>query len=414
MNKSTSPLNSRTEVLEKAYVSIEPRGSVPTSKELRDVLALVASSGAADSKSISKEASIKQDSKNTAMSGVVKEVSKKEPPVSATKESPCPSDEESDQLKDELDTNQTPQTKTPDSGYPDSPAVSLSDFVLDLDREPMSSGSSDEEEEEASETDVHSEDEILQLAPTSFISNRKSRKTGTTTQEVVEAEPSKVSQSNSRVLRNRILPCSTTSTTHPTRRQPVAVLDNKVPSLRLPLSRDGILHSKIEDSLKQQPRTTRRSRRLATSQDAIAENSEEKAGERASPRVNMMPMDSTESGESTTDNPSLRTSMETAGKDLTKEERMLMNLVNARAAKASKDKRRSRRFFSGHRKRTQTVSLQELIITFYIKYVSINYKFYAQGQSRKRDINDDMDELSPQPRKRITMVNIILFSVYCK
>ncbi len=418
MNKSTSPLNSRTEVLEKAYVSIEPRGSIPTSKELKDVLALVASSSAADSKSISKEASIKQDSKNIAMSGVEKEVSKKEPPVSATKESPCPSDEESDQLKDdELDTDQTPQNKTPDSGYPDSPAVSLSDFVLDLDSEPMSSGSSDEEEEQASETDVHSEDEILPLAPTSFISNRKSRKTGTTTQEEVEAEPVKTSQSNSRVLRNRILPCSTTSTAHPTRRQPVAVLDNKVPSLRLPLSRDGILHSKIEDSLKQ-PRTTRRSRRLATSQDAVAENSEEKAGEKASPKVTMPNMDSTESDESargaTTENPSLRTSMETAGKDLTKEERMLMNLVNARAVKASKEKRRSRRFFSGHTKRTQTVNLQELS---HSKYVSINYKFYAQGQSRKRDDDDDMDELAPQPRKRKTMVNILCLAecnVYCK
>ena len=355
MNKSSSPLNSRSEVPEKVCESIEPRGSVPTSKELKDVLALVASSSA-DSKSESEEASLKQDSKNMTPSGVVKEVSKKEPPVSV-KEIPCSSDEEGDQLKDdEPEPDQTPQSEISDSGYPDSPTVSLSGFDLDLDSEPMSSGSSDEEEQ-ASEADLHSEDEIL--TPTSFVPNRKLRKTGI--QERVEAEPSKISQSNSRVLRNRILPCSTTSTAHSTRRQPVAVLDNKVPSLRLPLSRDGILHSKIEDSLKQ-PRT-RRSRRLATSQYAIAENSEEKGDEVASPKVSM-PIDSTESSEGARgaiEDPSLRTSTEvkeTMVKELTKEERMLLNLVNARAAKASKEKRRARRFFSGPRKKTQTVSLE--------------------------------------------------------
>ena len=349
MNKSSPPLNSKSEVPEKVCENIEPRGNVPTSKELKHVLALVASSST-DLKSISEEASLKQDCKEMISSGVAKEVSKKEPPVSA-KESPCSSDEESDLLKDdELDPDQTPQSEISDSGYPDSPAVSLSGFDLDLDREPMSSGSSDEEEQ-ASETDLHSEDEILQLAPT-----RKLRKTGI--KEGVEPEPSKISQSNSRVLRNRILPRSTTSITHSTRRQPVAVLDNKVPSLRLPLSRDGILHSKIEDSLKQ-PRT-RRSRRLATSQDAIAENSEVKGDEAASPKVSM-PIDSTESSEGargTIEEPSLRTSTETTVKELTKEERMLLNLVNARAAKASKEKRRARRFFSGPRKKTQTVNLE--------------------------------------------------------
>ena len=371
MNKSASPLNSsRTEaVLEKAYISIEPRGSLPTSKELKDVLALVASSSAAaESKSVSEEASIKQDSKNIAMSGMMKEV-KKEPPVSTqAKEGPCASDEESDQLMkdDELDAD--PQNdKTPDSGYPDSPAVSLSGFDLDLDREPMSGASSDEEED-VSETDQHNEEEILQLAPTSFVSNsRKSRKTDTTTQEEVEAEPSKISQSNSRVLRNRILPCSTTSSSHTIRRQPVAVLDNKVPSLKL-LSRDGILHSKIEDSLKQQPRTTRRSKRLATSQDNVAENSDEKADETAPPKVSV-PIDGTESSQSAreaTENPSLRTSAETTAKELTKEERMLLNMANARAAKASKEKRRSRRLFSGHRKRTQSVSMQGLLQSEYV------------------------------------------------
>ena len=391
MNKSASPLNSRTEELEKTYVRIEPRGSLPTSKELKDVLALVASSSAAaDLKSVSEEASIKQDSKNIAISGVVKEV-KKEPPVSAAKakESPCPSDEESDQLKDdELDADQISQNeKTPDSGYPDSPAVSLSGYDLDLDEEPTSGESSDEEEEEASETDVHSEDEILQLAPTSFVSNtRKSRNTDTTTtQEEVEAEPSKISQSNSRVLRNRILPCSTTSTSHTTRRQPVAVLDNKVPSLRLSLSRDGILHSKIEDSLKQQPRTTRRSRRLATSQDAVAENSEEKADETAPPKVSV-PIDGTESSENARgapENPSLRTSAETTAKELTKEERMLLNMANARAAKASKEKRRSRRLFSGHRKRTQSVSFQGLFRMSVLQ--NNNYNFCSGSVKETRN-----------------------------
>lgn len=423
MNKSGSPLNSgRTEaVLEKAYISIEPRGSLPTSKELKDVLALVASSSAAaESKSISEEASIKQDSKNIAMSDVVKEV-KKEPPVSAqAKESPCASDEESDQLMKDDELNTDPQNdKTPDSGYPDSPAVSLSGFDLDLDREPMSGTSSDEEEEDVSETDQHNEEEILQLAPTSFVSNtRKSRKTDTTTQEEVEAEPSKISQSNSRVLRNRILPCSTTSTSHTIRRQPVAVLDNKVPSLRLPLSRDGILHSKIEDSLKQQPRMTRRSKRLATSQDNIAENSEEKADETAPPKVNV-PIDGTESSQSAkgaTENPSLRTSVETTAKEMTKEERMLLNMANARAAKASKEKRRSRRLFSGHRKRTQPVSLQGLLQS---EYVSIRTRcqyytiiiiiiIFVQGQSKKQEIIDDTDELEPQRPKRRTTVNNII------
>ena len=367
MNKSASLLNSgRTEgVLEKAYISIEPRGSLPTSKELKDVLALVASSSAAaESKSISEEASIKQDSKNIAISGVVKEV-KKEPPVSVqAKESPCASDEESDQLMKDDELNADPQN-------PDSPAVSLSGFDLDLDREPMS-GTSSDEEDDVSETDQHNEEEILQLAPTSFVSNtRKSRKTDATTQEEVEAEPSKISQSNSRVLRNRILPCSTTSTS--IRRQPVAVLDNKVPSLRLPLSRDGILHSKIEDSLKQQPRMTRRSKRLATSQDNVAENSEEKADETAPPKVSV-PIDSTESSQSAkgaTENPSLRTSVETTAKEMTKEERMLLNMANARAAKASKEKRRSRRLFSGHRKRTQSVSLQD-----YYSLSTVNREYF--------------------------------------
>ena len=350
MNKSSPPLNNRSEVPEKACENIEPRSNVvPTSKELKYVLALVASSST-DLKSVSEEASLKQESKEMTSSGVAKEVSKKEPPVSA-KESPCSSDEESDLLKDdELDPDQTGEIS--DSGYPDSPVVSLSGFDLDLDREPMSSGSSDEEEQ-VSETHLHSDDEIPQLAPTSFAPNRKLRKTDI--QEGVEAEPSKINQSNSRVLRNRILPCSTTSIAHSTRRQPVAVLDNKVPSLRLPLSRDGILHSKIE----KQPRT-RRSRRLATSQDAIAENSEIKGDEAASPKVSM-PIDSTESSEGARgaiEDPSLRTNTETTVKELTKEERMLLNLVNARAAKASKEKRRARRFFSGPRKKTQTVSLE--------------------------------------------------------
>lgn len=375
MNKPASPLNSRTEVLEKTcHDSAESQGtcSLPTSKELKDVLALVASASA-ESKSVSKgEVSIKQDSKNMILPGVVeikqdsksttspvKVVPKKEP-VNAEETPLSCSDEESSQLKDEeLDTDQTPHSdEVSDSGYPGSPAISLSGFDLDLDIEPVSSDSSDEEEQ-ASEVDLQSEDELLQVAPTSFVSNKKSRKADIA-QEEVEAEPSNISQSNSRVLRNRILPCSTTSTTHSTRRQPVAVLDNKVPSLRLPLSRDGILHSKIEDSLKQ-PRT-RRSRRLATSQDATAENSKEKADEAASPKVSM-PIDSTESNEGTsgaTEDRSLRTNMEvkeTMGKELTKEQRMLLNLVHARAAKASKEKRRARRFFSGNRKRTQTVSL---------------------------------------------------------
>lgn len=298
-------------------------------------------SSSAESKAISEEASVKQD---LTSSTLVKEPSDslKEPTPSIKEssclENPCSSDEESDQLKDdEPDPDQTPQSESPDSGYPDSPAIVLSSYDMDLDTEPGSSDSSDEEEQ-VSEADLQSDDEILQLGPTNYVSSRKSRKMDI--QVEVGSEPCKISPSNSRVLRNRILPRSTTSISRSTRRQPVAVLDNKVPSLRLPLS-------KIEDSVKQ-PKT-RRSRRLATSQDATAENLEEKTKEGASPTVGMV-VDSTEDARGVGD-ASLRTSNEI----LTKEDRMLLNLVNARAIKAAKEKRRAKRSFSGYRKRTQTV-----------------------------------------------------------
>ena len=335
MNKSSSQ-NSRSEVLEKACESVDPQDSVSTTAKI--VKAIVACSSA-DSKVVSEEASLKQDSEDITSSGLP---SLKEPTLS-TEESACSSDEESNQLKDdELDPDQTPQSETSDSGYPDSPTVLVSSYDMDLDTEPESSGSSDEEEQ-VSETDLQSEDEILLVGPTSFVSNKKSRKTGI--QVEVEAEPSKISQSNSRVLRSRILPRSTTSMSHSTRRQPVAVLDNKVPSLRLPLS-------KIEDSLKQ-PKT-RRSRRLATSQDAIAENLEEKAEEATSPIVGML-TDSTEDARGAVEERTSDEIKETTVEELTKEKRMLLNLVNARAVKAAKEKKRAKRFFSGHRKRTQTV-----------------------------------------------------------
>ena len=349
MNKPAS-LNSKSE---KAFESTESRGNTPVVIKVVVKDALAIASGSVGSKAVSEEASLKQDPTNmTLPSDVAKE------PSPSTKESPCSSDEEINQLKeDELATDQTPQKQTTDSDCPDSPALSTSSFEIDLDTEPESSGASDEEEQ-ASESDLHSDDEILQLVPTSFDLNVKSQKTGMETK--VEAEPSKVSQSNSRVLRNgRVLPRSTTSVVYSTRRQPVAVVDNKVPSVRLSLSRDGThtsaLHAKVEDSLKQ-PRT-RRSRRLATSQDATVKNLEDKAEEAATSTDNM------ESGEDTaTEDPLLRTGAQIKQTVVSKDDRMLMSLVVARAAKAAKEKKRGRRFFSGHvKKRTLNVSLYKLI-----------------------------------------------------
>ena len=240
---------------------------------------------------------------------------------------------------------------------PESPALSLSSFEIDLDTEPGSSDEDGEDEDEMvpNETPVvvsfcGSHIRIDDKSLTHLVAVRsgspefKNRKTTlikeSINQKEVEIEPGKVRRCNNRILRNgRVLPRSTTSVVYSTRKQPVAVaVDNKVPSVRLSLARDSFSsHSKAEDDTKRDsesqdgpPTRTRRSKRLATTQDNDLEHTAKVNSAAELSAVANSPADDP------TSNMDVRSKAE-----LTKVEKMRMNLAAARAVKAEKEKRRA-------------------------------------------------------------------------
>ena len=364
MNKPLSQ-NSRPEVLEKECESVEPRDGVPMVQNLQQSFSSVIAGGGTGTNVVSEETSVKPDSSSVALSSVVETSSANYSSSVNTKENlSCSSEESSRRREAEMASDQTLQKQSSALDSPSSPTSSLiSSFDMSLDSEPESSDNSDEEEKDS----VQIDEDILKLVPTSSVSTRKPSKTNI--QPEMEAEPTKVGQTNSRVLRSRILPLPTTSVVHPTPKHPVAVLDDKLPSPRLPLSRDGahasVIHAaKFEDGHNMQPRT-RRSRRLATSQDAVVEN---KGDEVASPTVGMSTdsMESDEDAGEPTDHedPLLRASAEVkepVAQELTREEKMHRRLVIARAAKAAKEKRRGRKSLFGYSAK-KTLSVSSIII----------------------------------------------------
>lgn len=256
---------------------------------------------------------------------------------------------------------------TDEISSPESPTLSLSSFEIDLDTEPESSDEGEEDDKDPNEppvvslpeSSICSDDKCL-IHLTSVRSgspefkNRKkmsTKESRSITQKADEVEPGKVRRCNNRILRNgRVLPRSTTSVVYSTCKQPVAVaVDNKVPSVRLSLTRDSFSsHSKAEDDVKQDsesqdgPSTrTRRSKRLATTQNNDLEHTAKMnsateltavatcPGNDPTSNIDKVAMD-------VRDIPGARNKAE-----LTRDEKMHMNLAAARAVKAVKERKRA-------------------------------------------------------------------------
>lgn len=287
----------------------------------------------------------------------------------------------------EVSSDQTPhrlQSSTAETFSPlSSPALSLSSFQMDLDTEPETS--SDEEENQpplvvsVSRNSLHSEDENPQLVLTTCTSELKPAELKLTginvAQSTIEAEPIKASQPNNRILRNgRVLP-HPTSVVYSTRRQPVAVVDNRVPSVRLSLSRDSMRNSvsdpkAAEGSHRQQDGSrgdqqlrTRRSKRLAISQDNVLEHlndgsvAEQTASSVASsPDDDVVPNFSEVEIGAVEPSPKASTEVKAPVQELSKEERTRLNLEAAQAVKVVKERKRAQRIAGPIKQRTRSVS----------------------------------------------------------
>ena len=207
--------------------------------------------------------------------------------------------------------------------------TSLDSFEMDLDTEPDSS--SDEEREPACDRVPESPairssdiDQHLDSLPSIDLTSEKTTNIAIGRQPSSVIESGKVGQCNNRILRNGRVH-SRSSVVYSTRRQPVAVVaDKKFPSVRLSLS--SSVYSKVEESAKQEdldaktcPQSKmRRSKRLATSLD---NDSIELAKQ--------------QDAKSSTDTEGMVWS-KLAESEMSREERMRLNLVYARSVKKRK------------------------------------------------------------------------------
>ena len=253
-------------------------------------------------------------------------LSKKAPPnPESTKNGTLGRAEEADQVQ-----------RSVSEGIPSSlsPTLSLNSFQIDLDTEPESSS-----DDEAGEPPVLSY--RSQEIPLGTSSVRSSKLV-----DGQRGDESKVDQPDNRILRNgTIVPRSTNPIVHMNRRQPVAVVDNKVTSVGVSLSHDSIHDSSSSkagpnqesDSQSGQQTRTRRSKRLATSQDTVLEqNCLDKEPAKVSNVAEAVASVVSKGEEEVKDTTTVKK------EEMTKEERMLYNLAHARAVKARKEAERRR------------------------------------------------------------------------
>ena len=282
----------------------------------------------------------------------------------------------------EMVPDQSPQKETPPTdsiSSPESPALSLSSFEIDLDTEPESidegEDNTEDEEEEGGlcresppcenviRGDIISHLAAVRSSPPEVIAKKRKMAGESVTQQ---AEPVKLGRCNNRVLRNgTVLPRSTTSVVYSTRNQPVAVVDNKVPSVRLSIARDGFSsHLKAEDDDKQVSESqnqvpqarTRRSKRLATTQDGGGVELVNSVSEHSTEASNA------EDGRTDKGAMDVRETAGTKPKaELTRDERMRMNLAAARAVKAEKERKRARLAEAAMQRTTRAVSLNDFV-----------------------------------------------------
>lgn len=259
----------------------------------------------------------------------------------------------------------SPQSSIADSPFsPLSPTLSLNNFKVDLDTEPESS--SDEEEQQmslepqaamalSSRSSVKSDNESL-------LADNKS-----VTQQPLEAESNGLIN---RTLRNRrVVPLPVAPVKYNMRKQPVAVVDNKVPSVNL--LRDGVNSSASysnQDSANSESqsgpsRRTRRSKRLATTlQDNLLE---------------LLKVNSDKSSTASTLSDGLESGAENKRREeipgekkeeLTKEQKMLIRLAHARAIKAAKEKKRAD--IIEYKKQRTTRSVSCTCMSFFVLFIA--------------------------------------------